>query len=224
MLEALQYPLGVVEAIAGQTRMEFTFLGRANHAGTTPMHLRHDAISAAAEWILAVERTAQSAPDLVATVGHLEAKPGAVNVIAGEARLTLDVRHKSDDVRTGAVAALVRQAEGIATRRGLSVQQTVLLNQKAVVMDTFLVKQIEKAIREAGGEPHRMTSGAGHDAMILAEQVPSAMIFLRTPGGISHDPAESVEVEDVAEAIECGLQLLEQFARSTEFLKGTGRA
>jgi allantoate deiminase len=224
VLEALQCPLGVVEAIAGQTRMEFAFTGRANHAGTTPMHLRRDAIAAAAEWILAVEQTAKGLPDLVATVGKIEAKPGATNVIAGEAQATLDIRHKSDEVRASAATALIRQAEEIAARRGLSVRHSVLLNQKAVAMDHFLVNQIEIAIRKTGCDPHRMTSGAGHDAMILAEKVPAAMIFLRSPGGISHDPAESVIVEDVAKAMECGIQLLDQLAESQEFLKRTCRA
>lgn len=224
VLQELGRPLGVVEAIAGQTRMEFVFFGRSNHAGTTPMRLRRDALAAAAEWILAVERTAQSDPGLVATVGQIEAKPGATNVIAGEARVTLDVRHRSDEKRAGAASALVHQAEEIAARRGLSVEHSVLLNQKAVAMDSFLVDQIDAAIRKAGCDPHHLVSGAGHDAMILAEKVPAAMIFLRTPGGISHDPAESVEIEDVAKAIECGLQLLDRLAGSHEFLKRTCRA
>jgi allantoate deiminase len=91
-------------------------------------------------------------------------------------------------------------------------------------MDPFLVDQIEEAIRSVGCEPHRMVSGAGHDAMILAEKVPAAMIFLRTPGGISHDPAESVEIEDVAKALECGLHLLDQLASSSELQKRMYRA
>jgi allantoate deiminase len=111
----------------------------------------------------------------------------------------------------------VRQAEDIATRRGLSVRSKVLMDQPAVAMDPFLVSQFDEAVRKAGCGPYRMVSGAGHDAMILAEKVPSAMIFLRTPGGISHDPAESVTVEDVAKAIECGLRLVEQLASSSEF-------
>jgi allantoate deiminase len=188
------------------------------------MHLRHDAIAAAAEWIVAVERTAHNPPGLVATVGQIEAKPGATNVIAGEARMTLDVRHKSNEVRDGAVEALVRISEEIATRRGLSLQQKVLLSQRAVTMEPFLVDQIQEAIRSTGCQPHRMTSGAGHDAMILAEKVPAAMIFLRSPGGISHDPAESVEVDDVAKALECGLHLLDQLANSSEFQKRMCRA
>jgi allantoate deiminase len=224
VLESIGRSLGAVDAIAAQTRMTFEFLGRANHAGTTPMHLRHDAIAAAAEWIVTVERTAQNHPGLGATVGQIEAKPGATNVIAAEARVTLDVRHKSNDIRDGAVDALVWQAHEIAERRGLSLRQNVLLSQRAVAMDPFLVDQIQEAIRSTGCQPHRMTSGAGHDAMILAEKVPAAMIFLRSPGGISHDPAESVEVEDVAKALDCGLHLLEQLANSSELQKRMCRA
>lgn len=224
ILESLGRPLGVVEAIAGQTRMEVRFLGRSNHAGTTPMHLRRDALVAAAEWIVAVERAAQHDTGLVATVGRIVARPGATNVIAAEALVTLDVRHKSDDIRGRAVAALLRLAGEIVERRGLSLGQSVLLNQPAVAMDPFLVDQIQEAIRSTGHQPHRMTSGAGHDAMILAEKVPAAMIFLRSPGGISHDPSESVEAEDVAAALQCGLHLLDQLANSTEFQKRMCRA
>lgn len=224
VLERLNLPLSAVEAIAGQSRLEFTFLGRANHAGTTPMHLRNDAIAGAAEWIGFVEHLAQSVPGLVATVGTIEAKPGATNVIAGETKLTLDVRHGSEEIRVRAVEDLIRQASEIAKRRGLSVRERTLLSQPAVAMNQFFVDEIEKAIVKTGCPAHRMVSGAGHDAMILAEKVPSAMIFLRTPGGISHDPAESVAREDVEKAIDCGLHLLDQLAASPEFYKRTNRA
>jgi allantoate deiminase len=224
VLEKLNLPLALVEAIAGQSRLEFTFLGRANHAGTTPMHLRCDALAGAAEWIGTVERVAQGVPGLVATVGKIESKPGATNVIAGEAWLTLDVRHSSDEIRTRVVVDLIRQAEGIAARRGLSVQERTLLSQRAVAMDSFLNGEIEQAILKTGCEPHRMVSGAGHDAMIMVERVPAAMIFLRTPGGISHDPAESVACKDVEKAIECGLHLLDQLAASPKFQQRMNRA
>ena len=224
VLENMNLPLAAVEAIAGQSRLEFTFVGHANHAGTTPMHLRCDAITGAAEWICAVERLTQDVCGLVATVGKIEAKPGATNVIAGEARLTLDVRHSCDEVRTRGVDGLIRQAHEVAARRGLSVQVSTLLNQRAVAMDPFLIREIEQVIVKSGCTPHRMVSGAGHDAMILAEKVPSAMIFLRTPGGISHDPAESALQEDVEKAIACGLHLLDQLASSPEFYKRTNRA
>jgi allantoate deiminase len=188
------------------------------------MNLRHDAMSAAAEWILEVERVAKREKGLFATVGRIAATPNAANVVAGQVRLSLDVRHKSNDVRTRAAEFLAVQAEEIAHRRGLTVERKVLLNQSAVSMDSFLMDQIEQAAGKAGCKTHRMVSGAGHDAMILAEKIPSAMIFLRTPGGISHHPSESVSVEDVAKAMECGMLLLTQLAGSAEFQKRMVRA
>ncbi|HYT24720.1 MAG TPA: allantoate amidohydrolase [Candidatus Polarisedimenticolia bacterium] len=224
VLENLGRPLGVVEAIVGQNRLEFTFSGQTNHAGTTPMNLRRDALAGAAEWIVAAENLARRTADLVATVGFVEAKPGATNVIAGEARATLDIRHASDRARTEALDELIRQAESIAARRGMTIKWRTLLAQNAVAMDPFLTEQIEHAIQKSGCAPHRMASGAGHDAMILAEKVPPAMVFLRTPGGISHDPAESVHLDDVAKALECGQHLLMQLAASQEFLGRRCRA
>lgn len=224
VLENLGQPLAAVDAIVGQNRMEFTFSGRANHAGTTPMHLRHDALAGTAEWIVVVENLAKRTPGLMATVGFIESKPGATNVIAEEARAILDLRHASDDAGGQALEELSRAAENIARKRGLTVAWKGLLAQRAVPMDPFLVNQIEQAIRKAGCEPHRMASGAGHDAMILAEKVPAAMIFLRTPGGISHHPAESVYLQDVTSALECGMHLLEQLAESQELPTRTHRA
>jgi len=224
VLEQLGRPLGVVETIAGQSRVEVTFMGRANHAGTTPMDLRHDALPGAAEWITEVERVARSVPGLVATVGSVEVEPGTSNVIAREVRLSLDVRHKDDDIRTRVVGELVHRADQIARSRGLALRQNTGLSQSAVAMDPFLTGQIEEAIRKTSCEPHRMVSGAGHDAMILAEKIPAAMIFLRTPGGVSHSPMESVAVEDVASAIECGMYFLDQFASSSKFQSRTCRA
>jgi allantoate deiminase len=213
-----------VDAIVGQTRMEFLFCGTASHAGTTPMHLRHDALAAAAEWIVAVEHAAREDPELVATVGKIEAIPGAANVIAGEARAVLDLRHKSDNPRKRAIDSLIQTARLIADRRGISIETKILLDQSAVKMDESLVQQIEVAIRKTGSEPHRMVSGAGHDAMILAEKIPSAMIFVRSPGGISHHPSESVHFDDIAKAIECGSHLLEQLARTAQFRDRMSRA
>ena len=224
VLDVLGRPLAAVEAIVGQNRLEFAFSGRANHAGTTPMHLRNDALAAAAEWTVAVETIGRRTPGLVSTVGCIDARPGALNVIVGEARATLDLRHASDATRLQALEDVTRAAESLAATRGVSVTWRTLLAQRAVPMDRFLTDQIEQAIQKAGCEPHRMASGAGHDAMILAEKVPAGMIFLRTPGGLSHDPAESVHLQDVACALECGMHLLEQLAVSQEFLTRTTRA
>src|SRR5260370_21662848 len=134
------------------------------------MNLRHDALAAAAEWIVAVEQLARRIAGLVATVGFAEAKPGATNVIAGEARATLDIRHASDRARTETLDELIRQAESIAARRGVSVKWKMLLAQNAVAMDPFLTEQIEQAIQKAGFEAHRMDSGAVHAVIILPEK------------------------------------------------------
>ncbi len=214
VLENVGQPLGVVEAIAGQSRLELVFEGHANHAGTTPMNLRYDSLAGAAEWITAVERRARDTSGLVATVGAIEARPGAGNVIAAETRLSLDVRHQNDATRLSAVDDLMCLAQKLVNGRQLRLRSKVLMDQRAVEMDPVLIDVAERAARTAGCEPHRMASGAGHDAMIMAERVPSSMVFLRTPGGISHDPAESVGVDDVARAIDCGFHLLEQLSES----------
>jgi allantoate deiminase len=224
VLEKLERQLGVVEAIVGQTRLALRFLGRANHAGTTPMDARNDALACAAEWMTRVESRAKENPGLAATVGSIEAKPGAANVIPGEVRLTLDVRHKHDETRSRVVHEFIGLAKEISGKRGISLQWNALLEQNAVPLNPFLTDQIDKAIRNSGCEPYGMNSGAGHDAMILAERIPSAMIFLRSPGGISHDPSETVLQNDVARAIDCGVHLLTQLASSQEFLGRMCRA
>lgn len=208
-LESLDLPLGVVHTIAGQTRASITFHGQAGHAGTTPMSLRHDALAAAAEWILAVEQQAKSVEGLVATVGQIRAEPGSTNVISGIVQVSLDLRHARDNVRRGAAKGLATSARHIARLRGLTVEWEDRLDQAAVKMDRRLTKGLENAVKSAGLPAHRLTSGAGHDAMILAAQVPAAMLFLRSPGGISHHPKEAVLPGDVAAALRVGRQFLE---------------
>jgi allantoate deiminase len=209
VLDRLGLPLSLVEGIAGQSRFSVTFEGAANHAGTTPMDLRRDALAGAAEWILDVEQHAGASPGLTATVGQIEARPGAGNVIAGSATASLDVRHADDAVRRGMVAWLMARATEIASRRGLSVSHRKLSSQDTVSMSDSLNRMLEQAVRECGFKAHRMFSGAVHDAMILARRVPSAMLFLRTPGGISHHPDETIRVEDVAAALAAGRRFLE---------------
>jgi allantoate deiminase len=213
VLDTLGLPLGLVNAIAGQTRASVTFRGKANHAGTTPMHLRHDALAGAAEWITAVERVARSVPGLVATVGVVEARPGAANVIPGEARVTLDIRHASDVVRDTNTENLLEKAKQTAASRNLSMEYSIGMNQPAVPMDGRLLAIAEEAFVRVGVDPHRMVSGAGHDAMVIGQHMPAAMIFLRSPGGISHHPAESVQPEDVELALRVGSAFLEQMSR-----------
>ena len=208
VLESEDLSLGVVQAIAGQNRAEITFTGRASHAGTTPMRLRKDAVAGAAEWVCEVERLALNTPGLVATVGDLRTHPGAGNIVAGQLRASLDVRHADDAIRQRAVHSLLARAEAIASRRGLTVASNMLMDQPAVAMDPAMCTMASDAIRGLGITPLSMVSGAGHDAMIMAERVPATMIFLRSPGGISHHPEESVHPQDVENALAAGLALL----------------
>ncbi len=208
LLESEDRSLGVVHAIAGQSRAEIIFTGRASHAGTTPMRLRNDAVAGAAEWVGEVERLALETPGLVATIGDLRTYPGAGNVVAGQLRASLDVRHADDTVRHPAVDKLLDRATSIAQRRGLTVASKLLMDQPAVPMEASMCALAMDAIRDIGVTPLSMISGAGHDAMILAERVPSTMIFLRSPGGVSHHPEESVRPKDVENALAAGLALL----------------
>ena len=213
VLENLNLPLAVVDVIAGQSRAAVTFTGSSGHAGTTPMKLRKDALAGAAAWIMEVEREAISTQGLVATVGSIEVEPGAGNVIAGRAVLSLDVRHPADQMRKAAFERLRKAAEEIAGRRGLDVGWESRLDQASVPMDQTLASMLDRAIEQAGFPAHRLTSGAGHDAMVVASRMPSAMMFLRCQNGISHHPAENVREDDVAAALDAGVKFLDEIAR-----------
>jgi len=211
VLDQLGAALGVVEAIAGQSRLELVFTGRCNHAGTTPMTSRHDALAGVAEWISAVEALALRTPGLVATVGRLHVSPNAGNAISGRVVASLDVRHAGDAERRHAVDHLLATARAIAQRRGLGLSHVQHLDQAAVPMAPAPTNMLADAVEATGRPVHRMVSGAGHDAMIVASRVPSAMLFLRSPGGISHHPDERVLDDDVAAALEVGVHWLGQW-------------
>lgn len=216
VLEAAGASLAVVEAIVGQSRFELTFEGQANHAGTTPMGLRRDALVAAAQWITEVDRYAAGYKQLVATVGRVEVLPGAVNVVPGTVRATLDVRHPKDESRHAAVANLLTRAEAAGTARGVHVKAAATSEQRSVPMDRALTVAVAQAAERAGYPTQAMFSGAGHDAMILAPHVPTTMLFVRSPGGLSHHPDETVRVEDVQAALATLIEFLRGLARTFE--------
>jgi allantoate deiminase len=201
VLEQKDLPMGVVTAIAGQTRMNFAFSGRAGHAGTVPMALRRDALCAAAEFIVAVEQYAKERDEVVATVGQITALPGAGNVIPGEARLSLDVRHAKDSVRKLAGKDLCRCATALANARGLTVKWEITHEAAAVTCDPTLTAIMKRAVAQHQREAPSLPSGAGHDAAALAAIMPVGMLFVRCKGGISHHPDESVREDDVEIAI-----------------------
>jgi len=213
VLDTLGFPLGVVNAIVGQSRLTAFFNGSANHAGTTPMQSRRDALAGAAEWIMAVESLAHRTPGLVATVGRVRALPGATNVVAGGCEASLDVRHAVNETRAAAVEHLFQDAQQIASRRGLTVKWETHLDQSSIAMSPSLVTIVERAVAAQGIPVHRLDSGAGHDAMIMAARMPVAMLFLRSPGGLSHHPDEAVNEDDVAAALAVGRTCLDDLAR-----------
>jgi allantoate deiminase len=202
VLEGRDAAVGVVSAIAGATRAELEFSGRAGHAGTVPMDARHDAACAAAEWVLAVEATARREPGLVATVGRLEARPGAPNVVPGAAVASLDVRHADDAVRDAAVAALRAEAQRIGAARGVEAAWRELMSAPAVAMDAGLGGLLADAVADRGMAVVHLASGAGHDAVALSALTGVAMLFVRCAGGVSHHPGESVDEADVAVALD----------------------
>ena len=193
--------VGVVTAIAGATRLTLEVGGTAGHAGTVPMHLRHDALAAAAEMVGLVEALALADPAVVATVGQFEARPGAVNVIAGAVRFTVDLRSPDDTARRTALARLDETLNACATRRGVTLAATPFYDVAAAPCGPALQEALARAIAREGLPVRHLPSGAGHDGLAMAALCPIGMLFVRCQGGISHNPAESITAADADTAV-----------------------
>jgi allantoate deiminase len=214
LLEMMGAPLGVVTAIAGQARMTFEWTGPGGHAGTVPMHGRRDAFTAACRWALAVERLAEETTGLVATVGRVEVDPSVPNCIPRRVRASLDIRHHSDEVRAAATAPIVELAEQLARDSRLAVRVEYDHEHPAVAMDAELTERLAESLEATGCPPQRLVSGAGHDAGVMATVTPTAMLFVRSPGGVSHSPDEAVTSDDVAAAILAMVEFVGRLAGS----------
>jgi allantoate deiminase len=214
VLEKLDLPIGVVEAIVGQSRLWVGFEGKAGHAGTLPMEHRQDALAGAAELVLQIEREARTIDGLRGTVGTLSVLPGAVNIVPGSVQFSLDIRHADDGVREQAVAKLVRHAETIAAQRGLRFHIDHAEHHRSVQSDPRLTEILASSVRETGYPVQRMVSGAGHDAAVMAALTPMTMLFLRSPGGTSHHPEEAVLRGDVPIALEVMADFLDRLSGS----------
>ena len=214
VLEELDLPVGVVTGIQGQSRIKANFTGKAGHAGTVPMKSRKDALCAASQFVLEVETACKVQPGAVATVGEIKALPGAINVIPGEARLSVDLRHGDDAVRERLRDHFEQRAEEIARARRCGHEWQLRQETAAVPTDPDLSALLGKAVEDAGMTVHRLPSGAGHDAAQMAALTPIALLFVRCEDGISHNPAESVAKEDVAVAIGVMGRFLELMAES----------
>ncbi|WP_024939823.1 allantoate amidohydrolase [Xanthomonas arboricola] len=202
VLEAEGLPVGIVTAIAAQRRFALRFDGRAGHAGTTTMALRRDALSAAAEALLAIEGIARAgSDDLVATVGKLQVAPGATNVVPGRVDCTLDVRAGDDATRDAAVLEIERALARISKTRDIAIAIDPLQTLAASPCAPALMTRLQHAVAAQGVAPRQLVSGAGHDAMVMAALCPTAMLFVRCAGGISHHPDEHVAPADAELAL-----------------------
>jgi allantoate deiminase len=212
VLEAQGLPVGIVTAIAGATRLAARLTGMAGHAGTVPMALRRDALAGAAECIGAIEQACRRDDGaLVGTVGVIQAMPGATNVIPGEVSFTIDMRAPADAHRQRAVADVVRQIEAIASRRSLSLRLDVTHENRTAPCAPWLRAQIGRAIAAEGLPVFELPSGAGHDGMAMIDIADVGMIFVRCRGGISHNPAEHVELADADAGARVLLRVIENF-------------
>jgi allantoate deiminase len=209
ILEADGLPLGVVTAINGATRLEVGVDGVAGHAGATPMRLRRDALTAAAEMALAIEARARGEADLVATVGRFDVWPDATNVIPGHVQFSIDVRSPDDQRRAAALADLEARITAIAASRGVRVSIAKPHDANAFACDPSIIADLKKAVEAIGVPPCLLPSGAGHDSMVMGKLCPAGMLFVRCKGGVSHNPLESITVEDCA----LGLKALTRFVR-----------
>jgi OHCU decarboxylase len=205
-------PVGIVTSIAGSSRYLLQLTGVAGHAGTTPMTMRRDAAAAAAEIVLAVERRCGETPGLVGTVGQLLVPNGSVNVVPGACRLSLDIRAGEDAVRKSAVADILLEAERICERRGIDITLEPILNAPAAPCAPALMQQLGDAVRRQGLPVFELPSGAGHDAMKMAELTNVAMLFTRCGnGGISHNPLETMTADDADLSARIFLDFLRHF-------------
>ena len=211
-LEEADLALGVVTAINGARRLNCHFSGEAGHAGTVPMLLRKDALAAAAEWMLFIEQATQA--PLVATTGTLSCQPGAVNVIPGEVQLSLDIRGPQDEPLERHLSQLLTQAQAIALRRGVSFSASEYYRIAATPCDKRLQQALGAAVETVQGCTLALPSGAGHDAIAMAERWPVGMLFVRNHRGISHHPAESVKTDDVALGVQAYLQAVTALAQA----------
>jgi allantoate deiminase len=201
VLEEAGEAVCAVSAICGQSRLAITLLGQADHAGTTPMDLRRDALAGAAECVLAAERLARSEADLVATVGKLDVKPGASNAIPGEVRFTLDFRHPDDESRERLLHRVRAEFASIAEGRQLELAVELVQSNAAVPCDPALTESLLDAAEAATGHRRLLASGAGHDAVMMATAMPVAMLFVRCRAGLSHHPDEFASPEDIGVAL-----------------------
>lgn len=199
VLERTGKPIGIVTAVAAPTRLHIILHGEQNHSGTTPMHMRHDALAAAAEMILAVERIANefATRQVVGTVGIIQSEPNVMNSIPGRVELRADIRSTNAEAKRECMATMQRALEWIANKRGVGIEITMLTNEMPVEFAPQVIEAFERVCAAQSIDAVKMPSGAGHDAAHVARVAPAGMIFIPSHGGVSHDPREFSAPEQI---------------------------
>ena len=204
ILENAKVPVGIVTAIAAPTRFKVIVRGRADHSGTTPMNMRRDALAAASELVLGLERIAgkESGENTVGTVGYLRVAPGVMNVVPERVELGIDLRDIDGEEKKRATAKIVDLMDGISVRRKVEIDWEILSDEEPVPMSRKIIAQLEKTAKETSIPYLRLPSGAGHDAMNMARITDAGMIFVPSINGVSHNIAEKSRMEDIRQGTE----------------------
>lgn len=213
VLENEDLPVGVVTGIAAPLWLEVTVTGVSEHAGATPMPLRQDALTAASEMILTIEQLLNDTTESVATVGKLTVSPNGTNVIPGKVTFSIDLRDIDENKVSTLEAAILQQLQLIAKRRHVTLTSKVLQRIKPAKTNTALQQQLATSIEKQGIRPYSLISGAGHDAMNIAEIAPIGMLFVRSKDGISHNPLEYSSDEDIIVATNIFYDTVVELAR-----------
>lgn len=213
VLEREKKPIGVVTAIVGQRRFNVEVTGQANHAGTTPMGYRKDAVYVTSKMISSILDQAKAYGDpLVTTVGKMEVFPNVVNVVPGKVKFTIDIRHTDQNILTEFSETVRHTLADVASENEVELSLDMYMNEKPVPMDVNMVNMIQDTCSENGLNFKVMHSGAGHDAQLMAQHVPTAMFFVPSVKGISHSPAEFTALEDLVVGVEAVIDILKKLA------------
>jgi beta-ureidopropionase / N-carbamoyl-L-amino-acid hydrolase len=223
VLEAAGESIGIVTGVQGISWTEIELTGQSNHAGTTPMLLRHDAGYVAAAIAVAVRELTAATPGLVGTVGRVELHPDLINVVAARATLTVDLRHADDTVLADAEQALLATASTIADAEGVALDLRRLARFEPVSFDPGVIDLVEQVAGDHGLKARRMTSGAGHDAQMLARRCPAGMVFTPSVRGISHNPAEHTDPDDLVAGANVLLDVVLRLAGAAPLVEHGGR-
>ncbi|WP_099157419.1 M20 family metallo-hydrolase [Virgibacillus ndiopensis] len=212
-LENEKLPCGIVTGIAGPCWLEVTFEGKAGHAGNTPMNDRNDALIAASEFIFEVkDLPGQVSDSAVATVGKLEVEPNGVNVIPGKVKLSVDIRDIFKETRDDLIDRVKALGSKVAVKHDVKVESSENMRVNPVPIEEEIQQMLEKSFMDKGIRPYKLPSGAGHDAMIVGEKLPIAMLFVQSKEGVSHHPAEWTDLNDCIQTV----HVLKHFVESLQ--------